>query len=415
MDTFQMQNNYIQFLENQLSFQEFKISSLLEITNAINSKQSVDTLTKIIHFVLKEQLFYSKFVLFYKSKNWEPILKVGVKGTIKEEDILPNLSRFNEITFIDSSPSDIISQFDCIVPVNHHKKPIAYLLLSGGNDKITTTQERLSNMKFVQTLINIVIVAIENQKIEDFNIKQIQLKKELEVASELQKMLFPSELPKNNKLDFSAKHTSRHEVGGDYYDYIPINEEEIILCIADVSGKGISAALLMANFQATIRALLQYQDFELDFLIEELNKKVIKNAKGEKFITFFIAHYNIISRKLTYINAGHNAPFITNGKELISLDKGTVGLGMFEDLPFINVGKHQIEPNSTLIMYTDGVIELENSKNEFFEIEQLIKIVHQYYPLSMEDLNNLIFSKLDEWRGEKRFVDDTAIFCCRFF
>lgn len=410
-----MQSNYIQFLENQLSFQEFKISSLLEITNAINSNQSVDTLTKIIHFVLKEQLHYSKFILLYHTKSWEPILKVGIKGTIKEEELSQNLSRFTEITFIDSSPSEIISQFDCVVPVNHQKKAIAYLLLQGENLKTETTSERLSNMKFVQTLINIVIVAIENQKMVQYNINQVKMKKELEVASELQKMLFPADLPSNSNFDISAKHTSRHEVGGDYYDYIPLNENEIILCIADVSGKGISAALLMANFQATIRALFQYQELELDFLIEELNRKVIKNAKGEKFITFFIAHYNLTTRKLTYVNAGHNSPILSNGKEIVYLDKGTIGLGMMDDLPFLNIGKHIIEPNSTLVMYTDGVIELENSKDEFFELERLIKLIQQYYPLNMEDLNNLIFSKLDEWRGSKRFVDDTALFSCRFF
>ena len=97
------------------------------------------------------------------------------------------------------------------------------------------------------------------------------------------------------------------------------------------------------------------------------------------------------------------------------LDKGTIGLGMMDDLPFINQGTHLVEPNSTLVMYTDGIIELENGKNEFFELERLIKLVHQYYPLKMEDMNNLIFSKLDEWRASKNFVDDTAIFSCRFF
>jgi sigma-B regulation protein RsbU (phosphoserine phosphatase) len=410
-----MQSNYIQFLENQLSFQEFKISSLLEITNAINSNQSVETLTKIIHFVLKEQLYYNKFILLHHNKEWDSLLKVGIKGTIRENELAQNLARFSEITFIDSSPSEIISQFDCVVPVNHQKKAIAYLLLQGGNAKTETSSERLSNMKFIQTLINIIVVAIENQKMVQYNINQIKMKKELEVASELQKMLFPTDLPSNNFIDISAKHTSRHEVGGDYYDYIPLNENEVILCIADVSGKGISAALLMANFQATIRALFQYQELELEFLIEELNRKVIKNAKGEKFITFFIAHYNFTTRKLTYVNAGHNSPILSNGKEIIYLDKGTIGLGMMDDLPFLNIGKHTIEPNSTLVMFTDGVIELENYKDEFFELERLVKLIQQYYPLNMEDLNSLIFSKLDEWRGNKRFVDDTALFSCRIF
>jgi sigma-B regulation protein RsbU (phosphoserine phosphatase) len=97
------------------------------------------------------------------------------------------------------------------------------------------------------------------------------------------------------------------------------------------------------------------------------------------------------------------------------LDEGTVGLGMFDELPFINTGALYVDPNTTLVMYTDGVIELENEKNEYFEIERLIKLIHQYYPLKMEDLNSLIFSKLDEWKSNKNFDDDTAIFSCRFY
>jgi sigma-B regulation protein RsbU (phosphoserine phosphatase) len=216
-------------------------------------------------------------------------------------------------------------------------------------------------------------------------------------------------------MDISAKYIPRHEVGGDYYDFIPLGEDEYIICIADVSGKGISAAMLMANFQATIRTLFHYQRFELDFLIEELNKKVMRSAKGEKFITFFVAQYNATTRELRYVNAGHNQPFITNGKNVKLLTKGSVGLGMFPELPFIEVGTEILGPNTTLVLYTDGVVELENAKGQHFELERLIKIVHNFYRLSMEDMNNLVFSKLDEWRGHLKLVDDTAVFSCRFF
>jgi sigma-B regulation protein RsbU (phosphoserine phosphatase) len=142
---------------------------------------------------------------------------------------------------------------------------------------------------------------------------------------------------------------------------------------------------------------------------------VIKSAKGEKFITFFIASYNASTRLMRYVNAGHNHPFVTNGKQVQMLDKGSIGLGMMDELPFINMGELTLGPNNTLVLYTDGIIELENEKNEFFELERLIKLVHNYYPLKMEDLNNLIFSKLDEWRSNRNYVDDTAIFSCRFF
>lgn len=410
-----MQNKLIQHLEHQLSMQEFKLNSLLEITNAINTNQPVDQLTRILGFILKEQLGFNKFVLFHKQDDWQSLLKVGFKGKVKDLDLKTDLLRFKEITVIESSPSKIINEFDVVVPVFHKNEPLAYLLVAGLEREKLRLTETLTNMSFIQTLANIIVVAIENKRMTKLGIIQERIKKELEVASEMQKLLFPSDLPSNRKMDISAKYTPRHEVGGDYYDFIPLGEEEYIICIADVSGKGIGAAMLMANFQATIRTLFSYQRFELDFLVEELNKKVVRSAKGEKFITFFVAHYNAETRKLKYINAGHNHPFITNGKQVQMLDQGTIGLGMMDELPFINEGEVDLGPNTTLVLYTDGIIELENERNEFFELDRLIKLVHSYYPLKMEDLNNLIFSKLDEWRAARNLVDDTAIFCCRFF
>lgn len=402
-------------LENQIKNKDFKLNSLLEITTAINSNQGVDQLIKIYEFILKEQLGFQKFILFNNQDEWNCLLKVGFKGKIKEIDVKRDLYRFKEITVIESSHSKLLMEFDVVVPVFHKERPLAYLLFSGIiKDRLKLT-DALTNMSFVQTLTNIIVVAIENQRMAKQSIIQERIKKELEVASEMQKLLFPSDLPSNRRMDISAKYTPRHEVGGDYYDFIPLGDEEYMICIADVSGKGIGAAMLMANFQATIRTLFNYQRFEMEFLMEELNKKVMRSAKGEKFITFFIAHYNANTRELKYVNAGHNHPFITNGRKVDMLSEGCIGLGMLDELPFIHVGKRILKPNTTIVLYTDGVVELENEKEEFFGIDRLVKMVHSFYPLKMEDMNNLIFSKLDEWRGDLSLVDDTAIFCCRFF
>lgn len=410
-----MINKLVKDLENQIELKDFKLNSLLEITTAINANLGMDQLIRIYEFILKEQLGFKRFVLFNRKDEWNCLLKIGIKGKVKDIDVQRDLFRFKEITVIESSHSKILTEFDVIVPVFHKDKPLAYLLFSDIIKDQTSPSESLENMSFVQTLTNIIVVAIENQRMARLSIIQERIKKELEVASEMQKLLFPSDLPSNRKMDISAKYTPRHEVGGDYYDFIPLGDDEYMICIADVSGKGIGAAMLMANFQATIRTLFNYQRFEMEFLLEELNKKVMRSAKGEKFITFFIAHYNATSRELKYVNAGHNHPFITNGKKVEMLSEGCIGLGMLDELPFIHVGKKILKPNTTIVLYTDGVVELENEKEEFFGSEKLVKLVHSYYPLKMEDMNNLIFSKLDEWRGDLSLVDDTAIFSCRFF
>ena len=400
-----------QDLVYQNEVKEIKLLSLLEITNAINENAPVEHLMKIFKFILKEQLGFSKFVLLMHQKEWENPVKIGYKGKVNLSTIDKEFNRFKEITIIESSKSKLLHQFQVIIPVFHSEKPLAFLLLASNLD----SENETSYFSFVQTLTNIIAVAIENKRLGEQHIIKERISKELEVAREMQKLLFPSDLPSNRKMDISAKYIPRHAIGGDYYDFIPLGDDEYIICIADVSGKGVSAALLMANFQATIRTLFKYQRFEMPFLLEELNKKVMRSAKGEKFITFFIAHYNAYNRKMQYVNAGHNHPFILNGRKVMMLDKGCIGLGMLDEIPTIEVGNIQLEPNSTFVLYTDGLIELENQDGDFFGVPRLIKTAQSYAALKMEDMNNIVFSKLDDWREELNFVDDTAIFSCKFF
>ena len=400
-----------QDLVYQNEVKEIKLLSLLEITNAINENAPVEHLMKIFKFILKEQLGFSKFVLLMHQKEWENPVKIGYKGKINLNTIDKEFNRFKEITIIESSKSKLLHQFQVIIPVFHSEKPLAFLLLASNLD----SENETSYFSFVQTLTNIIAVAIAIKRLGEQHIIKERISKELEVAREMQKLLFPSDLPSNRKMDISAKYIPRHAIGGDYYDFIPLGDDEYIICIADVSGKGVSAALLMANFQATIRTLFKYQRFEMPFLLEELNKKVIRSAKGEKFITFFIAHYNAYNRKMQYVNAGHNHPFILNGRKVMMLDKGCIGLGMLDEIPTIEVGNIQLEPNSTFVLYTDGLIELENQDGDFFGVPRLIKTAQSYAALKMEDMNNIVFSKLDDWREELNFVDDTAIFSCKFF
>lgn len=410
-----MREQLLTRLKPEIQENEFHLNSLLEISRAITSNHSVDHITRLFEFIMREQLGFDRFVLFNKDREYSCLLRVGTRSRVKDISVVKELLRFKEITVIESSQSSMLSDFDVVIPVAQKNEPLAFLLIGGIEKRHQRLSETLKSMSFVQTLTSIVVMAIENKRLAKEQLKQERLKKELEVASEMQKLLFPAVLPSNKRMDISARFIPRHIVSGDYYDFIPLDDDRYVICIADVSGKGVSAAMLMANFQATVRAFVQFQWFDMRTLISELNKTVIRSAMGEKFITFFIATYNANTRELTYVNAGHNQPFITDGKTSVLLEKGCVGLGMFDELPFLEVGTEILEPNTTLVLYTDGVVELENEKKEHFELDQLIRIVHNFNRLSMEDMNNIIFSKLDEWRGNLKLVDDTAIFSCRFF
>ena len=177
----------------------------------------------------------------------------------------------------------------------------------------------------------------------------------------MQNMLIPNSnnLPSNKYLNFKSFYHPHYEVGGDYYDVIQLSGNEVGFCIADVSGKGMSAAILMSNFQANLRALFT-KDISLELIMTKLNKRVLESANCEKFITLFIAKYNYSKRKLEYINAGHNPALLYQMKDqtLSLLSSGCVGMGMLDELPFISTNIININCPTKLLCYTDGLVEL---------------------------------------------------------
>jgi phosphoserine phosphatase RsbU/P len=235
----------------------------------------------------------------------------------------------------------------------------------------------------------------------------------LELASKMQAMLFPQELPNNNLLEVSAYYQPHLQVGGDYYDYIKLNDNEYAFCVADVSGKGVSAALLMANFQANLRAMFRYNN-TLTNIISDLNNIVFSNASGEKFITLFLAKYNVVTRVLTYVNAGHNPPLLFTTNTTLPLTTGCMGLGMFQEIDSIKEGLVYIAPNSLLFCYTDGLIEQYNDSLEEFGVENLMKVVNKNFKSSVKNINLQMMTALDNFRDKNGYIDDIALLNTRF-
>lgn len=237
----------------------------------------------------------------------------------------------------------------------------------------------------------------------------------MELAAEMQAMLVPNRLPSDELFDVSAIYKPHQQVGGDYYDFIEFNKDEVMFCVADVSGKGVSAAFLMSNFQAYLMAIFRYLDFDLDRIVYELNARVMQSAMGEKYITLFIATYNKKTRELNYVNCGHNPPVLLqpDGKESW-LTEGSIGLGMFDEIPVMTMGKKIIKPGTLVVCYTDGLVELEDENLEEFGTARLEQITRDNFNLSMEDLNAKIMLELNKFRGEMPYIDDTALLSCRF-
>ncbi|PLX11145.1 MAG: serine/threonine protein phosphatase, partial [Marinilabiliales bacterium] len=274
----------------------------------------------------------------------------------------------------------------------------------------------IKHLHFIQTLTNIIIVAIENKRLYKESLRQQAIKKELELASKMQNMLIPSNdsLPHDDRLHVATFYHPHLEVGGDYYDFIRLSDDEFGFCIADVSGKGISAALLVSNFQANLRALFT-KDISLKKLVKTLNLRINNITEGDKFITLFIAKYSYKKNVLTYINAGHNPPLIYDAEkdQIKYLSNGCTGLGMFDEIPVIKSGTLKIHPGAKLLCYTDGLVEVENYKKVEFSTDRLEDCLKTDFHIN-RIIENII-SELDEHKGSNSYFDDISIIGIEFY
>ncbi len=398
-------------IKKRLELGKLKLDTLLEVTKGINNNLSKDELLGLYKNVLLDELKIGKLLLFsYNNKSWKQELCLGTDHNIinVEKDLL----KIKEIKVLSDDANKKLNPFDVIVPVFHKSEPLAYLLLGDFDGEKIEVSPIIKHLTFIQTLTNIIIVAVENKRLYNENLDQIAIKKEMELASEMQAMLFPKNLPNNKEIEVSANYNPHQLIGGDYYDFIELNRDEVAFCIADVSGKGVPAALLMSNFQASLRALIK-RTSSLSELVIELNKNILANANREKFITAFIGKYNLRTRNLQFINAGHNPPLLLVGHTFKSLFDGSTVLGVFENLPSVTEKNITIPKDAILACYTDGVVEQTNSKNEEFGMKNLELSLLKTKDSSIEKIVQTIVKRLDGYKHEEEYHDDIALLCLR--
>ena len=398
--------------------QKFKLNALLSITQAINDNLPPEDLLHKAEEVLRgDELNIGKVAIIMNNGGWEWILESGVHPEacrrISLDDVLFPVK---EITSVSSSEDKNLKDFDTIIPIYNNNAPLAFALIGDIDEEGDLVSPVIKHIHFIQTLLNIVVVAIDNIRLFANSLRQEALKKELELASKMQSMLIPDNdtLPQNHKIFVTGFYLPHLEVGGDYYDCMKLNDDDYGFCIADVSGKGISAALLMANFQATLRALFNF-NISLEELVIKLNDSIISSAHGEKFITLFIAKYYGKTRVLEYVNAAHNPPVIfDSGKNKISLlQSDNVGIGMLDIMPSVKVRSLKLKGMSKLICYTDGLSELPDKNGVESGTNAIEKIIKNSDRVDT-NINDLISSE-EIVEENSRLFDDVSILGVQFY
>jgi phosphoserine phosphatase RsbU/P len=252
-------------------------------------------------------------------------------------------------------------------------------------------------------------LAIENARLYQAHLEHARVDKEIQIAAEMQQQLFPKEKIQIPSYEFSAMVQPCAAIGGDSYDIIPLKDGKFAITIADVCGKGIPAALLVSTLHALLRVYLQYP-IELVELVRRLNTLVYNNSPAERFITFFIMIFDPVIHKFTYVNAGHNPPFLfrKNRNDINELMASGLPLGMMEEQKF-EIHQIDLERGDTLVLYTDGVTEAANRKLQQFGEEKLRKCVIENLDMTADAIKDCIVKDVRGFVGNIPMSDDLTL------
>jgi phosphoserine phosphatase RsbU/P len=242
-----------------------------------------------------------------------------------------------------------------------------------------------------------------------------RLENEISIAREVQNQLFPKRLPSVPGVEVEAICKAARSVSGDYYDFIQLTPTHIAVAIADISGKGISAALLMASLQAALRSQLLMGGSEhlgTDELVSRLNKHLVRNTADDRFATFFICVYDSATRTLRYTNAGHLPSFLLSQNNVVRLDKGGMVLGVYEECTY-EENSLMVPRDAVLVGYSDGLVEPENVYGEEFGVRRLQEAAVRVQASSPSNVALSLMTAAEEWAGSAEQADDMTVIVAR--
>mgnify|MGYP001608322944 CR=1 FL=1 len=282
---------------------------------------------------------------------------------------------------------------------------LSYRIRTTAKDQLGVLGESFNSM--TESIARLIEEVREKQKLEG----------EVEIARQVQAQLFPREVPQVGSLELAGACRPARRVSGDYYDYFRIGEHRLGLAIGDISGKGISAALLMATIQSALRSYLGANGAsagspDTSRLAERLNRQLFESTSPETYATFCCAIFDSPTGLLTYTNAGHLPPLHCAGGRIERLEAGGTVVGLFEQASY-QQATVPMNPGSLLVAYTDGITECENAYGEAFGEDRLAAIVHKHSGKFPEALIAEIMSRVDEWTAGAEQDDDMTLLVAR--
>lgn len=270
-------------------------------------------------------------------------------------------------------------------------------------------------MELLNGIANQAAIAIQNARLYREAIQRQRLERELEIARSIQMNLLPTTYPALPGLSLSAMSLPARQVGGDYYDFIPLPDGRLALVMADVSGKGVPAAMLTASVRASVHMeLLRPTGSPLPEAVSAVNRWACRSASTGMFLTLFVGVFDSVGRTLEYVNAGHCFPLLFRADaQHEALESGGPVLAVKEDAEYAT-GVVRVGEGDTLIIYSDGVVDTLSPSDELFGLERLLKVVRRNLGRDVQGLRDAVYEATLEFRAEREQFDDLTLIVARF-
>ncbi len=364
-----------------------RLNSLFELSKEFALFSESSRVARLLVYSVIGQLFVSKFAVITFNNSEAEILE----SKMDDEKLLKVISDKNmqELEFpitgdgISKKYSDLERmEIELVVPMQIQGETKGLIFLGKRINKQPYSE---ADIEYVYSVGSLAIIALENKRLFLEELEKKKLEDELDIARDIQKNLLPHSVPEFRNFAISAINVSSRQVGGDYYDLIRLDENNVCIAIADVSGKGVPAALLMANLQAFMKTIVRH-GMALDEATGLINNLVSENTSDGKFITFFWGILDDSGKKFTYVNAGHNPPLLIRKNKIIKLTRGGIILGVMKTVTPYEYQEIELEKDDVIIMFTDGVSEAMNKEGEEFSDERLEEIARKTSHLSSADI-----------------------------
>jgi sigma-B regulation protein RsbU (phosphoserine phosphatase) len=399
-------------LNQRLSLKVFQLHSLFDISRELTGTLDEEAILHVLSAALMGHLMTSRCAIYLPADGglrlaYERGARTGSEGRLAAADVRPGLAALRGTLNVDAMPAGPLrdaleaARMALAVPLGLEDPPEGVLAVGERASGVPFGEE---DREFALTLCRQAAAALQTVRLHRVRVQKQRQDRELQIAHGIQQSLFPSQRPVMARFEVAARSIACYEVGGDHYDFIPLAGGRWALAVADVSGKGTPASLLMSGVHAWLRALAG--SAAPSMLMQRLNTFMFESTEAHRYVTLFYGELDPHDRRLVYVNGGHIPPFLMRASGARErLLEGGPALGLIEGASY-DLGQVRLDPGDTLVVVTDGVTESTSAEDVEFGDAGVFASLSAAGAAGAEALLDAVVSAAQDWSGGVGNADD---------